>query len=91
MESMDCANTIGYAEAKLACEWIVEQAIREHPDEVEACYVRLGQIAGARSTGFWNTTEHFPALVKSSLLARALPQLRGVSSSIIISWPWELR
>ncbi|CAG8883007.1 unnamed protein product [Penicillium egyptiacum] len=82
MESMDCANNIGYAEAKLACEWIVEQAIREHPDEVEACYVRLGQIAGARSTGFWNAQEHFPALVKSSQFARALPQLQGTLSWI---------
>ncbi|PWY76504.1 NRPS-like enzyme [Aspergillus sclerotioniger CBS 115572] len=82
MDTVDCANSIGYAEAKLACEWILEQATREHPEEVEVCYVRLGQIAGARSTGFWNPQEHFPALVKSSQLAGALPQLQGTLSWI---------
>ncbi|RAK98995.1 putative NRPS-like enzyme [Aspergillus ibericus CBS 121593] len=65
MATLDCANSIGYAEAKLACEWILEQATREHAEEVEACYVRLGQIAGARTTGFWNPREHFPALTLS--------------------------
>ena len=77
-----CTNDFGYARAKLVCEKIVENAARIHGDRIETAYVRVGQMAGAESSGFWSTAEHFPALVKSSQLVGALPSLQGVSTEI---------
>lgn len=71
------ALDLGYAKAKLVCEKIVERAATERPN-IEAGFARVGQIAGARN-GYWNTTEHFVALVKSSQLAGKFPDLKGVS------------
>ena len=39
--------------------------------------VRLGQVAGSRTSGYWNPMEHLSFLVKSSQTLQALPKLRG--------------
>jgi nucleoside-diphosphate-sugar epimerase len=67
---------LGYAKAKLVCEKIVQRAAEDHP-EIEIGLVRFGQIAGS-STGYWNSDEHFAALVASSLTVGKFPDLRGV-------------
>ena len=39
--------------------------------------VRPGQIAGSSTSGYWNSVEHFAALVKSAQSLRAWPALEG--------------
>jgi thioester reductase-like protein len=73
------ALDLGYAQAKLACEKIIERARNDFGVEIEAGYVRIGQIAGSQG-GFWNVDEHFASLVASSETLGQLPAIRGVSS-----------
>ena len=68
---------LGYAQAKLVCEKIIERARINFEVEIEAGYVRVGQIAGAQG-GFWNADEHFASLVASSDALGKLPAIRGV-------------
>jgi thioester reductase-like protein len=69
---------LGYAQAKLVCEQIIERARNDFDSEIEVGYVRSGQIAGAQG-GFWNADEHFASLVASSERLGKLPAIRGVS------------
>lgn len=73
-----CALALGYAQAKLICEKIIEGAAAEYP-QVEMGFVRVGQIAGALD-GYWNVNEHFVAVVSSSNMLGVFPHLRGVSA-----------
>ena len=73
-----CTNSVGYAEAKLVCEKIIEQTMNDHGKELDAAYVRVGQISGSKESGFWNTKEHLAALIKSSEYIGKLPKLQGV-------------
>jgi thioester reductase-like protein len=73
------ALNLGYAQAKLVCEKIIERARSDFGAEIEAGYVRIGQIAGAAKGGFWNADEHFASLVASSEAQGQLPAIRGVS------------
>lgn len=86
MSDVRCTNPFGYGEAKLVCEKIVENVARTHSRELEAAIVRVGQIAGSTKNGFWNTDEHFPAIVKSSQQIAALPQLDGVRFHYLIAF-----
>jgi hypothetical protein len=70
---------LGYAQAKLVCEQIIERARNDFEVEIEVGYVRSGQIAGAQG-GFWNADEHFASLVASSERLGKLPAISGVSS-----------
>ena len=79
MDDRRCALALGYAQAKLVCEKIIERAAANHP-QVEMGFVRVGQIAGALS-GYWNGNEHFAAMVSTSKLLGALPHLKGVGIS----------
>ncbi|KAF7674573.1 hypothetical protein GT037_007333 [Alternaria burnsii] len=74
------ALDLGYAKAKLVCERIVQHAAEDHPG-IEIGLVRFGQIAGS-NTGYWNSDEHFAALVASSLTVGKFPDLRGTLSWI---------
>ncbi|RMD39763.1 hypothetical protein DV735_g5370, partial [Chaetothyriales sp. CBS 134920] len=80
VSDVSCTNGIGYAAAKLACENILEEIAVSHSKEIDARYVRVGQMSGARSSGYWKASEHFPALVKSSQLVGALPRISGTFS-----------
>lgn len=82
MSDNDCTDDFGYAQAKLVCERITERAAQAYRSDFEAKVVRVGQMTGAKMTGLWNTSEHFPALVKSSQLIGALPKLHGTLSWI---------
>lgn len=79
VSDVTCTNGIGYAEAKLACEMMLETAAASYGNEISLRSVRVGQMSGTRKSGFWKSTEHFPALVKSSKLIGALPHVKGVS------------
>lgn len=73
----------GYAEAKLVCERLVEKFNRSGKGRgVDAMIVRLGQISGDESEGWWNENEHFPKLVASSQKVGGLPVLKGVCSCL---------
>ena len=71
------ANTFGYGHAKLICERIIENVAKTQDSQVEVSYVRVGQMSGSTASGYWNTEEHFPALLKSSQYVEALPDIRG--------------
>ncbi|KAL3455575.1 putative NRPS-like enzyme [Aspergillus heterothallicus] len=70
---------MGYAQAKVVCEKIIERARTDFASEIEAGYIRVGQVAGARG-GFWNADEHFASLVASSQTVGYLPAIRGTFS-----------
>lgn len=75
-----------YGDAKYVCERMLDETLHLHPSSFRAMSVRLGQVAGCSSTGYWNSLEHFPLLVKSSQTLRCLPDFDNV-----LSWtPVEL-
>lgn len=76
----------GYGDAKYVCERMLDETLHLHPSSFRAMSVRLGQVAGCSSTGYWNSLEHLPLLVKSSQTLRCLPDFSNV-----LSWtPVEL-
>ena len=78
MEDARSTNDFGYGKAKLVCERILANVVGELRDKVEVASVRLGQISGAKTSGIWNSKEHFPALVRLSQTIKAFPKLQGV-------------
>jgi thioester reductase-like protein len=70
---------IGYGEAKLVCENMLKETLHRHPTSFSPMSVRLGQIAGSKLDGFWNSSEHIALLLKSSQTLNVLPDLDGVS------------
>jgi len=77
IQGRNCALDLGYAEAKLVCEKMIEQASRDYP-QVQVGYARVGQVSGAQN-GFWNADEHFVAVLAASHKIGKLPNLQGVS------------
>ncbi|KAL2864369.1 uncharacterized protein BJX67DRAFT_383841 [Aspergillus lucknowensis] len=67
----------GYNEAKFVCERAIQETLQRHPEAFQAMIVRPGQIAGSQEAGFWSTSEHFPAMVKSSQTLGVFPALGG--------------
>lgn len=67
----------GYGEAKWGCERMLDETLRKHPDQFRTMVVRLGQIAGSKTSGYWNPMEHFGFLIKSSQTLNALPDVDG--------------
>ncbi|GAQ08086.1 hypothetical protein ALT_5407 [Aspergillus lentulus] len=70
----------GYAEAKLVVERMLAQTLYRYPESFHAMAVRVAQIAGSTSNGYWNPTEYMPFLIKSSQSLRLLPDLEGTLS-----------
>ena len=71
--------SMGYAEAKWICEQVMESAFYTLPLELQPMIVRIGQLSGSLSSGYWSVREHFPTLVQTSLAIKQLPDLCGVS------------
>ncbi|KAK2800875.1 fusarubin cluster-polyketide synthase [Onygenales sp. PD_10] len=67
----------GYGEAKWGCERMLSETLQKHPDLFRTMVVRLGQIAGSKTSGYWNPMEHFGFLIKSSQTLNALPDVPG--------------
>ncbi|KAM0241576.1 hypothetical protein ACHAPO_001262 [Fusarium lateritium] len=67
----------GYAEAKWGCERMLEETLHKYPNRFRPMVVRLGQIAGSKTSGYWNPMEHFGFLIKSSQTLNALPDVEG--------------
>ncbi|KAJ5998815.1 Type I Polyketide synthases (Type I PKS) [Penicillium sp. IBT 35674x] len=70
----------GYGDAKYICELMLDETLHRHPDRFRAMAVRLGQVAGSSTSGYWNPTEHLPFVIKSSQTLRALPDFDGLLS-----------
>jgi nucleoside-diphosphate-sugar epimerase len=70
------APTMGYGQAKLVCEKMLERATED--GIVAGVVARCGQISGAMSNGYWNSAEYLPTLVRNSQCIGALPELDGV-------------
>lgn len=78
MDDPEIPLPIGYAEAKWVCEKVVQSAF-DHLDELETSIIRIGQVSGSQSTGYWSSKEHIPALIKACQTIDAMPDLQGVS------------
>ena len=70
----------GYPESKWVTEHFLENVARQ--TDVHTVVVRLGQVTGDR-LGYWNEKEWFPALVKTALHQRCLPDMEGVRNQPI--------
>ena len=78
----DITFDLGYGQAKLVCELILQRAAKGNlPFSIAVA--RVGQISGSTETGFWNTSEHIPALFKISKDVGALPHLPDVRATIL--------
>ena len=71
---------VGYAEAKLVCERMIEATLQCHKDHFRSMSVRIGQIAGSTKSGYWNPVEHLVSLLRSSQALKLLPDLPGTLS-----------
>ncbi|KAL9583819.1 MAG: hypothetical protein Q9212_002492, partial [Teloschistes hypoglaucus] len=76
------ALPLGYAQAKWCCEKMIENAQECIAEEIECMIVRIGQISGSQTMGYWSPKEHFPALVKACQDVKAVPNLQGTLSWI---------
>lgn len=75
--TIDSVLPNGYGDAKWGCERMLEDTIQKHPHRIRTMAVRLGQIAGSKTSGYWNPMEHFGFLIKSSQTLNALPDVDG--------------
>lgn len=75
--SIDSVLPNGYSEAKWGCECMLDRTLHRFPDRFHIMVVRLGQIAGSKTSGYWNPMEHFGFLIKSSQTLNALPDVNG--------------
>ncbi|KAF7158913.1 hypothetical protein CNMCM5623_004092 [Aspergillus felis] len=74
---IDAVLPNGYGEAKWGCERMLDETLHRYPDLFRVMAVRLGQIAGSKTSGYWNPMEHFGFLIKSSQTLNALPDVPG--------------
>ncbi|KAI9376431.1 hypothetical protein BJX61DRAFT_538808 [Aspergillus egyptiacus] len=66
----------GYNEAKFVCERMLQETLQRYPDRFQASIIRPGQIVGSE-VGYWNTSEHFPSMVKLAQSLGFFPALEG--------------
>lgn len=74
---IDSVMPSGYGDAKLGCEKMLDETLHKHADRFRTMTVRLGQVAGSKTSGYWNPMEHFGRLIKSSQTLNALPDVDG--------------
>jgi hypothetical protein len=67
----------GYGDAKFVCEKMLDETLHKHSSRFNVMAVRLGQVAGSSTSGYWNENEHLPFLIKSSQTLRVLPKFEG--------------
>jgi len=89
-----CTDDFGYPEAKWVCEEIllkINEYFKDYFPSDDATFnkpllrtssVRIGQMTGPEGSGAWNETEHFPIIVRTSKMVKALPQVKGVGFSL---------
>lgn len=75
--TIDTVLPNGYGDAKWGCERMLDETLHKFPQNFRTMAVRLGQIAGSKTSGYWNPMEHFGFLIKSSQTLNALPDAPG--------------
>jgi hypothetical protein len=61
--SIDSVLPNGYSDTKLVCKHVIAATIGKYPEVLSAAMsVRVGQIAGSKATGYWNSVEYFASL-----------------------------
>ena len=78
--TIDSVLSNGYGDAKFVCERMLDETLHKYPDQFRVMAVRLGQVAGSKTSGYWNPAEHLSFLIKSSQTLRALPDFDGLLS-----------
>jgi len=86
-------DDFGYPEAKWVCEMVLRAADEFYgatsPDGedplLQTSSVRIGQMTGPEGSGAWNQSEHFPIIVRTSQIIKALPALDGSLSWIPVN------
>jgi acyl transferase domain-containing protein/thioester reductase-like protein/acyl carrier protein/SAM-dependent methyltransferase len=78
--TIDSVLPTGYGDAKYICELMLDETLHRFPDRFRAMAVRLGQVAGSSTSGYWNPTEHLPFIIKSSQTLQSLPDFDGLLS-----------
>lgn len=73
VENFEHAQRMGYGRSKLVSEHITRNAMRQ--TNMHARVLRIGQLSGDTSTGYWNETEAIALMVRSALTTGALPEL----------------
>ncbi|KAL4814353.1 hypothetical protein BDW67DRAFT_186736 [Aspergillus spinulosporus] len=68
----------GYNKAKWACECMLTNTLRRHPQLFQAMVAWPGQISGSTASSFWNSVEHFAFVVKSAHALKVFPDLQGM-------------
>ncbi len=66
----------GYSESKWVCEEILSVAATK--TALRPVVVRVGQLSGVSTNGFWNPKEWVPSLFKSSVHIGCLPDFNNV-------------
>ncbi|KAJ5504911.1 type I iterative polyketide synthase [Penicillium fimorum] len=66
--------------AKLVTERILAETLYRFPEWFHVMAVRIAQITGLTSNGYWNPSEYMPFLIKSSQVLKILPDLDGTLS-----------
>lgn len=59
---------------------MLEHTQQRFKQQFRASIVRISQITGSQANGYWNSTEHFASLLKSSQLLQVIPDLPGTLS-----------
>lgn len=76
---LDAAVAVGqgYSESK----WVAEQLVQVAAERtaIHTAIVRIGQLSGG-SSGAWNSSEWFPAMISASTVLGSLPAGDGVRS-----------
>ena len=78
--TIDSVLPNGYGDAKYVCELMLDATLHKHPERFRTMAVRIGQIAGSRTSGYWNPMEHLSFLWKSSQTLKAIPNFDGLLS-----------
>ena len=78
--TIESVLTNGYGDAKYVCELMLDKTLHRYPNHFRTMAVRIGQIAGSSTSGYWNPMEHLSFLWKSSQTLKALPDFDGLLS-----------
>ena len=78
--AIDSVLPNGYGDAKFVCERMLDETLHRYPEDFRTMAVRLGQVAGSKTSGYWNSLEHLSFLVKSSQTLKTLPDFDGLLS-----------
>ena len=75
---IDSVMPSGYGDAKWGCERMLDETLHRYSNRFRPMVVRLGQVAGSTTSGYWNPMEHFAFVIKSSQMLDALPNTGGI-------------